>query len=647
MTLLIGPYASAAHTYREAWGGVLPLPPLGKTPPPAGYTGHDGPWPTDEQVAQWVNTLGEGNVALRLPDGVIGIDVDHYGDKRGADILAELEAQWGALPATWVSSSRSWPSGIRLFRVPVGVQWATVIPGGIEIIQHHHRYMVVWPSVHPEGGMYRWISPDGEMEERPPTPDELPMLPDGWQEGLSRQWATTTEKVDNGAVSEHREPQWSHRVTEVLANIDVSAVGGRHDAATAGAMALARLEQLGHHGASTALDALGERFVAAVTAAGTGQRSGAEAVKEWSGAGGILPSARERARTSPAVAETYIDPSWVQGWVAETQAAMASAKAQGELREAHALLAEPEEPYDWLVEGLIERGDRLILTGPEGGGKSTLLRQMAVQIAAGVHPFTGEPCRAALVLIIDCENSTRHIKRKLRPLAELAGPKLATDRLFIVPKPEGIDLGTIVDIAWLQAIVAEVEPELIIIGPIYKMSDGDPIEEQTAKVVIRAIDTLRARYDCAVLIEAHTPHDSKTERPYGASVWKRWPEFGLYLDRMGPIRHWRGARDERDWPPALMRGQGPTAWPWEKATDKAITFVKMMEVQRAAAKRMSTRAIADALQAQGIAKGDGTSHTAVGNAIRANQEQWNAMLDELGFDDAEHPSGTVEMPWNA
>jgi hypothetical protein len=314
--------------------------------------------------------------------------------------------------------------------------------------------------------------------------------------------------------------------------------------------------------------------------------------------------------------------------------ATATAQATGELREARAFLAEPEPPYDWLVEDLIERGDRLILTGPEGGGKSTLLRQMAVQIAAGIHPFdAAKGCRPARVLIVDCENSPRHIRRKLRPLVETTGPRLSEGNLWIVPKPEGIDLAAPVDMAWLWAICAQVEPELLIIGPIYKMSEGDPTEETTAKPIIRALDALRAQWDCAVLIEAHTPHEGKTERPYGASIWKRWPEFGLYLDRLGPLRHWRGARDERQWPGALARGHGPKDWPWEVATAKDITYAAMVGVQRAAICRLSVRQIADAMTAQGVGKGLGpVSKSTVHRAIHANLAQWNRVLEELGYE---------------
>ena len=91
---------------------------------------------------------------------VIGIDTDHYGAKRGGDTLAEGENCWGLLPPTYTSTSRDdGISKIRLYRIPKGVKLAGVITfpelglGDVEIIQPHHRYLVCWPSIHPDTGM--------------------------------------------------------------------------------------------------------------------------------------------------------------------------------------------------------------------------------------------------------------------------------------------------------------------------------------------------------------------------------------------------------------------------------------------------------------------------------------------------------------
>ena len=174
------PYADAAPTYQRRGWGPIPLRAGTKAPPPAGWTGYGAPYPSGADVTEWAsNGDGGGNIALRLPESVIGLDVDAYGGKPGAETLAEAEARLGPLPATKVSTSRGdGVSGIRVFRVPAGRCWADVLGPGVEVIHHGHRYAVVAPSVHPEGRPYRWVA-DGRQVDGPAV-DDLPELPTAW-----------------------------------------------------------------------------------------------------------------------------------------------------------------------------------------------------------------------------------------------------------------------------------------------------------------------------------------------------------------------------------------------------------------------------------------------------------------------------------
>ena len=231
-----------------------------------------------------------------------------------------------------------------------------------------------------------------------------------------------------------------------------------------------------------------------------------------------------------------------------------------------------DDSYDWLVPGLLERGDRLMLTGFEGLGKSTLTQQLAITIAAGLHPFTFEPIEPRRVLYVDCENGERYLRRKLRPLkdaAELKGRPVAEgDAWRIIHKPRGLDLAGD-DAAWLLERVTLHAPDVLFIGPMYRLHAGDPRDEVPARKIAKALDDARVQSGCAVVIEAHAGHGNgldRSVRPFGASLWMRWPEFGFGIrpttdGGFGSVEFmpWRGPRDERQWPQRLDRG---TLWPW-------------------------------------------------------------------------------------
>jgi len=247
---------------------------------------------------------------------------------------------------------------------------------------------------------------------------------------------------------------------------------------------------------------------------------------------------------------------------------------------------EGEDQPDWIVPGLLERMDRLILTGGEGGGKSVLMRQLAVTLAAGIHPFqhVPNPLGAARVLVLDCENSEQQNRRRYRPLMNAAAAAhlpVKRGQLHIDCRPEGIDLTRADGRAWLMRRVEQVMPDVLVIGPVYQLHTGDPASEEHARKVTVALTEARVTAGCALLMEAHAPHASgygpRALRPAGSSLWMRWPEFGFGLrpvedersaeeDRARRLVPWRGMRDDRQFPQFLREGQGLNAWPWIEYT---------------------------------------------------------------------------------
>jgi hypothetical protein len=186
------------------------------------------------------------------------------------------------------------------------------------------------------------------------------------------------------------------------------------------------------------------------------------------------------------------------------------------------------------------------------------------------------------VVLLDLENSRRHVRRQIRPLVRHAGDRLTRGGLTVTVHPQGLDLvGSAEDRAFLRDEVIKHHPDLLVAGPVYKMGAGDPTEEAQARAITAEIDQLRELIGFALILEAHSPYaaSGKTQRPlrpYGASLWSRWPEFGIHLGEDGKLTHWRGARDEREWPARLQRGG---SWPW--TIDTASAYEPTDEIDRA------------------------------------------------------------------
>ena len=592
-----------------------------------------------ELIAQWWARWPDHGVGIVCgpESGIFVLDVDpaHGGD----ETLALLESAYGSLPETVEALTGgggrhlffSWPEGQRV------TTSAGRLGPGLDV-RAAGGQVVAPPSVHPvTGRRYEWEVNHlpGEQPIAPAPAWLLELLGDGPEmpEGqvVEADLAYARDRYDFG-------DGWRERHVELL---------GRHGWHSpsrpdrAGRITMVRPGKrdgtgcsIGYHPGVTYVFTDG---APPLTPGGYRLHRLAEVLDH----GGDALAADRRLVAEVGGLPTVPDPAATAAWIAEAQT---QAIRESEVWEVHDFLARPIPDHDWLVPGLLERGDRLILTGQEGRGKSTLLRQLAVQMASGRAPFGEGDYEPVKVLLVDLENSQRHLRRKIRELVELAGADLERDRLWVVPKPEGLDLATPRDADWLRLVAAAVDPDVIVTGPIYKMSDGDPTEETTAKPVIRILDELRARHDCAIVIEAHVPSEVGTgkryERPYGASIWRRWPEFGIFLDERGALRHWRGARDEREWPGQLERSGTLRDWPWI-VVQRGATYMGMVEVQRAAAKPLSIRAIAEAL----TIAGKETSKSTVDRALAANRTHWEALLAELfGPKDDE---GAEPAPWEA
>ena len=208
-----GPYADGIEAYIAAGWSAMPLPARRKAHPPTGYTGAKGKYPDTYQMRRWAAEQPRGNIAVRAPPGVVGLDVDTYPHPDSGltrdqvlDNLRKAVARYDLkVPDTFRSSARpdldiphtDSRAGIYWFRTNADTaRLPSVLCEGVEFIRPEHRYGVVAPSVHPNGQPYRWYGLDGEPMTSPPSPDGLPYI-----RGLSAVYAAANPTVDDAVAA--------------------------------------------------------------------------------------------------------------------------------------------------------------------------------------------------------------------------------------------------------------------------------------------------------------------------------------------------------------------------------------------------------------------------------------------------------------
>jgi len=244
-----------------------------------------------------------------------------------------------------------------------------------------------------------------------------------------------------------------------------------------------------------------------------------------------------------------------------------------------------EESYNWMIPKLLEWRDRIVISGPEGQGKSTLTRQWAVMCAAGISWFNhGQRFDPLRTLIIDRENSPNQVRRGLRRIGDTADRlvgKAWHSNLMIDASPSAVNILEAGDRRLIESKIVANRPDFVVFAPMYKLfqdSDGRN-QEQNAQTFVKIIDDWREKYGISVLMEGHAPHGDPGSREYritGSSVFRRWSEIGRGLtpsDRPNyfEFKKFRGDRNGEEiyvpkflfWNPDRDGG-----WPWLHCDDE-------------------------------------------------------------------------------
>jgi len=223
------------------------------------------------------------------------------------------------------------------------------------------------------------------------------------------------------------------------------------------------------------------------------------------------------------------------------------------------------EEYDWVIPGFLERESRLILFGDEGGGKSLLTLQSALQAANGLAVLDRfAVARPVDVLYVDLEMSQRSVRRRTKQFQRRLDVE-REDGLRSVPffsRPDGIDVTSIEGRAVFEKAVSSTRPDLVVVDAFYKLAPGDITFEKDVKPILLFLDSIRTEFHCALWIVHHPRKaiDGAQQRGnvasdiFGSSVLLRWPEMiVLQKERSLVIKKIRDDYFSRDQEIALRR----------------------------------------------------------------------------------------------
>jgi replicative DNA helicase len=236
---------------------------------------------------------------------------------------------------------------------------------------------------------------------------------------------------------------------------------------------------------------------------------------------------------------------------------------------------------------MLAEANIVVLVGPEGHGKSTLMRQMAVQCASGLVPFTAGRMEPLKCMYVDAENPESQQMLDWRKLAGLASRHIRqavpNDNLHIFSEwREEPDLLTADGQMWLFERISAHRPQVCFIGPVQNVVGRDVKDDEVVRKFKRAINQARAICGTAFVIEHHPPHRAPQDkervmRPYGSSLFMKWPDFGYGLKpteegsvyELFPFR--RPRVRSRAWPDRLRWGlPNSMEFPWEIAEPDGV-----------------------------------------------------------------------------
>ena len=212
---------------------------------------------------------------------------------------------------------------------------------------------------------------------------------------------------------------------------------------------------------------------------------------------------------------------------------------------------EPPETPEEVIQGVLRKGRKMLLSGPSKAAKSCLLMELGIAIAEG-RPWLGFPCRKGKVLYVNLEIDKSTFYRRLIDMYDTLGiehdkddsnfdsddPYPTTDD-FKIWNLRGFSNSLDTLCKPISYICREEKIDVLIIDPIYKVLTGDENNAGDIGQFCNQLDWIIDQTGCAVIFSHHHSKGAKgnrqvLDRSSGSGVFARDPDTILDLIQLDP-----------------------------------------------------------------------------------------------------------------
>lgn len=239
---------------------------------------------------------------------------------------------------------------------------------------------------------------------------------------------------------------------------------------------------------------------------------------------------------------------------------------------------------DWLIENYIEAGTLGVLFGESGSMKTFVALDMALSVSCG-HDWHGNAILSAGPTFVIAGEGRRGLKRRLVAWAvEHQIPDTDSIPIFIANKPAQLrdDLGVTEVMDAIEDLTKEHgTPRLIVIDTLNRSFGPGGDENSTADMTkfVDALDELKDRFGCAILVVHHTGQGDKT-RSRGSSALHCAVDFEFRLAKAGNTRVLTCTKaKDHEFPEVIMFAYEEVSTGWvDQRSGREITSVVLRRI---------------------------------------------------------------------